>query len=114
MFKPNLIGSGFRIQVIVSGKKTDKSGVFETFYGELKYAPMIKECPITMECKLYDTYDTPTHDLFIGEVVAVQVSEEVLDERGRVDNEKLMPILFTGDAYWGLGSLLGRWGSRRR
>jgi hypothetical protein len=43
-------------------------------------------------------------------VVAVQISQDVLDERGRVDNDKLKPILFTGDEYWGLGSLLGRYG----
>jgi hypothetical protein len=47
-------------------------------------------------------------------VVAVQFSEAVLDERGRVDNGKLKPILFTGDQYWGLGDLLGGYGSTRK
>ena len=51
-----------------------------------------------------------SHDLFVGEVVGVQVSQEVLDERERVDNSRLKPILFTGDEYWELGSLLGRYG----
>ena len=54
---------------IVSGKKVDKSRVFELFYGRLLKAPLIKACPVCMECRLYDTYDTPTHDLFIGEIV---------------------------------------------
>ena len=53
-------------------------------------------------------------DLFVGEVVAVQLSEEVLDEQGRLDNGKLKPILFTGGEYWGLGDFLGRVGSRRK
>jgi hypothetical protein len=37
-----------------------------------------------------------------------------LDERGRVDNDKLKPILFTGDGYWELGGLLGRYGFRQK
>ena len=41
---------------LVSGKKTDKSGVFDVFYGKLEKAPMITECPINMACKLYDIY----------------------------------------------------------
>ena len=32
----------------------------------------------------------------------------------KVGNDKLKPIVFTGDEYWGLGSLLGRFGSRRK
>lgn len=44
---------------IVSGKNTDKSELFETFYGELKTAPMIAECPISMELRLNQVTDTP-------------------------------------------------------
>ena len=44
---------------LVSGKKTDKSDLFEIFNGELENAPMIAQCAINMECRLYDTYDTP-------------------------------------------------------
>ena len=44
---------------IVSGKNTDKSGLFESFFGELQKAPMIRECSINMACRLFDTYDTP-------------------------------------------------------
>lgn len=92
---------------IVSGKKTDKSGVFEIFYGELQNAPMINECPLNMECKLYDTYDTPTHDLFIGEIVETYADESVLTD-GRVDIAKAKPLLFdmASKKYWSLGSVV--------
>ena len=30
---------------LVSGRKTDKSGLFDVFYGELQTAPMISQCP---------------------------------------------------------------------
>ena len=46
---------------LVSGKRVDKSGLFEVFYGELKSAPMISDCPITMECKVFQTVDLPTN-----------------------------------------------------
>ena len=60
------------------------------------------------------TLSLGSHDLFIGQVVAVQLNQEVLDERGRVDNSKLNPILFTGNEYWGLGNFLDRYGFRGR
>jgi len=34
---------------IMTGKKTDKAALFEVFYGELKTAPMIRQCPVNME-----------------------------------------------------------------
>ena len=89
---------------IVSGKKTDKSGVFEIFHGELDNAPMIKGCPLNMECRLYDIYDTPTHDLFIGEIVETYADESVLSE-GKVDITRVKPLLFDMGSikYWSLG-----------
>ena len=96
---------------LVSGKKTDKSELFEIFYGESENAPMIKECPLNMECRLYDTYDTPTHDLFIGEIVETYADESVLTE-GKVDLAKLKPLLFDMSSikYWSLGDVVaGCW-----
>ena len=96
---------------LVSGKKTDKSDLFEIFYGELENAPMIKECPLNMECRLYDTYDTPTHDLFIGEIVETYADESVLTE-GKVDLAKLKPLLFDMSSvkYWSVGeAIAGCW-----
>lgn len=92
---------------IVSGKKTDKSGVFETFYGKLKNAPMIKECPLNMECRLFDVYDTPTHDLIIGEIVETYADESVLTD-DKVDIAKVKPLLFDMSSikYWSLGVVI--------
>ena len=46
---------------LVSGEKTDKSQVFDVFYGSLKTAPMIRECPVTLECRLVQTVPLPTN-----------------------------------------------------
>lgn len=89
---------------LVSGKKVDKSALFKTFYGKLKTAPMIEECPVTMECRLIKTVDFPTHDIFMGEVVNAYCDESVLTG-GVLDFEKMRPLLFTmGDrGYWSMG-----------
>jgi len=98
---------------LVSGSKTDKSAVFETFFGELKTAPIIRDCPLSMECRLHDTYETKTHDLFIGEITATYADESVLTG-GKVDLAKVRPLLFdmSSRKYWSLGTPVGDcWGA---
>jgi flavin reductase (DIM6/NTAB) family NADH-FMN oxidoreductase RutF len=92
---------------LVSGKNTDKSTLFEIFYGEVEKAPLIKACPINMECRLYDIYDTATHDLFIGEIVETHADESVLTD-GKIDLAKLKPLLFDMSSikYWSVGKVV--------
>jgi flavin reductase (DIM6/NTAB) family NADH-FMN oxidoreductase RutF len=93
---------------LVSGSKVDKSRVFETFFGELKTAPLIQNCPLSMECRLYDTYEIKTHDVFIGEIVATYADETALTD-GKVDLAKVKPLLFdmASKKYWSLGPAVG-------
>lgn len=93
---------------IVSGKKVDKSKVFESIFGELQTAPMIKDCPISMECRLVNTVELPTHEVFIGEIVATYADERVLTN-GKIDVAKLKPLLFdmSSRKYWSLGGVVG-------
>jgi hypothetical protein len=88
---------------IVSGKKVDKAKLFETFYGNLQTAPMIKGCPLNMECKLIKTVDFPNHDVFVGEVVETYCDEQYLTD-DIVDFSKIQPILFVMNdrSYWKL------------
>jgi len=92
---------------LVSGKNTDKSELFEIFHGRVENAPMIKQCPVNMECRLYDIYDTPTHDLLIGEIVQTYADDSVLAE-GKVDITKVKPLLFDMGSikYWSLGDVV--------
>jgi flavin reductase (DIM6/NTAB) family NADH-FMN oxidoreductase RutF len=93
---------------LVSGSNADKSEVFETFYGELETAPLIRNCPLSMECRLYDTYELKTHDVFIGEIVATYADESVLTG-DNVDIAKVKPLLFdmSSRKYWSLGQPVG-------
>ncbi|THB75620.1 MAG: flavin reductase family protein [Desulfobulbaceae bacterium] len=93
---------------IVTGKKADKSRLFELFHGTLEGAPMIKECPVNMELKLHEVLDYETHDVFIGEIVGTYVDESVLTE-GKIDISRLKPMLFdmASKEYWALGPSIG-------
>lgn len=76
-----------------SGSKVDKSRLFEVFYGKLKTAPLINECPLNIECKFVDSVELGTMDLIIGKIVAVYCEEECLTEN-KPDYKKIDPLLF--------------------
>ncbi|MFH1983462.1 MAG: flavin reductase family protein [Pseudomonadota bacterium] len=94
---------------IMTGKNTDKSTLFDVFYGELKTAPMIRECPVNMELKLHDVLEFPTHEIFIGELVQTYADEGVLVD-GAIDIAKVRPMMFdmASKKYWSLGPELGK------
>jgi flavin reductase (DIM6/NTAB) family NADH-FMN oxidoreductase RutF len=94
---------------LVSGKNTVKSTLFDSFYGQLKTAPMIKNCPINMECRLVQTVDFPNHDVFVGEIVETYCDDQVMTDN-IVDLAKVRPILFAMNnrGYWELGKPFAR------
>ncbi|AUB55564.1 flavin reductase [Methanobacterium subterraneum] len=94
---------------LVSGQKEDKSQIFTVEYGELEDAPLIKECPLSLECKLVDVYQMPTHNLFIGEIIATYADEKILTE-GIPDLGKLNPLLLTmpDNYYWTVKEKVGK------
>jgi flavin reductase (DIM6/NTAB) family NADH-FMN oxidoreductase RutF len=91
---------------LVSGKDTDKSGVFTAFYGSVNKAPMINECPVNLLCKLLQTVDLPTQEVFIGEVVETYVAKDCFTNE-KPDIKKINPLLLGGGCYWVLGDKAG-------
>jgi len=91
-----------------SGHNTDKSGIFNNFYGDTKTAPMIDEYPVNMECKLVKAIDFEgTHVIFVGEIVETYVNEDCVVD-GNPDVTKVDPLIFTTDGkYWGIGEVIG-------
>jgi flavin reductase (DIM6/NTAB) family NADH-FMN oxidoreductase RutF len=94
---------------LVSGKRVDKSKLFEVFYGELKAAPMITKCPITMECTVVEVVSLPTNSFFIGEIVGIFSEERFLTE-GKPDVKKVNPFLLTmpDNRFWSIGECVGK------
>ncbi|NLG64590.1 MAG: flavin reductase family protein [Actinobacteria bacterium] len=93
---------------LYSGRRENKAARIDIFRGDLESAPMVGQCPLTMECRLRQTVELGGF-LFIGEVVNVFAEEAVLSE-GSVDPRKLQPIVFTqpDKMYWALGDPVGQ------
>jgi len=79
---------------VYSGKKTDKSQIFKTFYGELKTAPLIQGCPVNLECKAIHYLDLGSHTLVVGEIIETYISEDCLTD-GKADPVKIDPLIYT-------------------
>lgn len=78
--------------------------------GNLVSAPIIAESPVNIECKVKEIIPLGTHDMFLAEVVSVQVSEDYLDESGKFHFDKTKPLCYSHGAYYGLGKKLGTFG----
>jgi flavin reductase (DIM6/NTAB) family NADH-FMN oxidoreductase RutF len=96
---------------IYTGKKEDKSKIFEIFYGnKIKTAPFIKKFPINHACKLVKTIDFgDTHYIFVGEIIETYVHDDYLvDDKVNVD--KLEPISYCkiDRQYRTLGERIGQ------
>lgn len=72
--------------------------------------PMIEESPVSIECKVTEIIKLGTHDMFLAEILAVNIEDKYLDEeeRFRLDNAGL--VAYAHGHYYGLGKELGKFG----
>ena len=93
---------------LVSGRKADKSDLFQVFYGDLKTAPMINECPVSIECKVFETIELPSNYLIIGQIMAAFAENECLTD-DKPDVQKIDPLTLTmpDNRYWRVGKYAG-------
>lgn len=93
---------------ITSGKTVDKSKLFTLFYGDVKSAPMIEECPLCLECELTETVAGKSNYFFIGEIKGVYADDACLQD-GNIDPVKADYLMLTmpDKHYWSLGEKLG-------
>lgn len=82
----------------VSGAKADKSEVFAYHKGEAG-TPVIEASPLVMECQVVDNYETDTFDNFICTILNTYVEEDMVNEKGKPDYDKLKPVLFEMPNY---------------
>ena len=73
-------------------------------------APMIKESPVNIECKVRQILPLGSHDMFLADVVAVHADEKYMDEKHKFHLEQAEPIIYSHGSYFGCGELLGTFG----
>lgn len=95
----------------VSGKDHDKfkeAGLTPIPATKVK-SPLVKECPVNMECKVIQVIPLGTHDLFLGQVLEVHVDEKLFSEDGQPDFARIKPFVYTLHDYYSLGKKLGKY-----
>ncbi len=72
--------------------------------------PMIKESPVSVECKVREIKELGSHHMFIAEVLAINASDEYIDKTGRFDISKCNLITYSNGHYYSLGKKIGKFG----
>ena len=73
-------------------------------------APIIKESPLSIECKVREILKLGSHDMFLAVVVNVKADDAFLDAAGKWHLDQSSPLVYLHGAYYGLGPLIGRFG----
>ena len=87
---------------IAAGLTPEKASVIDV--------PIIKESPVSLECVVKNTIELGSHDMFIAEIVAINVEDGFLDEKGKLMLDKAGLICYSHGKYWTLGKELGFFG----
>lgn len=97
---------------IISGRDCDKfkETRLTPEKSKLINAPIVKEFPYALECKLVKQIDLGSHTMFIGEIIGMIADNVVLNSNQLPDIEKVRPMLwgsFGSMAYYNIGNKLG-------
>ena len=76
----------------------------------LDYAPIIRESPVNIECRVKSIQKLGSHHMFLAEVAAVQVDDAYLDKNGKFDLNRTGLVAYSHGEYLDLGDRLGTFG----
>ncbi len=72
--------------------------------------PTLAQSPLSLECKVTEIRHLGSHDLFLAEIVAVDVDEALVDEKGKLDLRKTNLMAYSHGDYIQLGKKVGSFG----
>lgn len=72
--------------------------------------PMVAESPVSIECKVTDVISLGSHDMFMADIVAVNIDERYIDEKGKFHIEKCALAAYAHGQYFALGKKIGSFG----
>ncbi len=72
--------------------------------------PLIKESPVSIECKVKKVIPLGSHDMFLAQVLSIDADEKYIDEKGAFDISKCDLIAYLNGGYYSMGKKLGKFG----
>lgn len=97
---------------VKSGKDTDKftaCGLHAVPSTKLS-APIIEECPVSLECKVTETKLLGSHTMFLAEIIGIDVDEKYIDSKGKLNLQQCGLSAYAHGEYFALGRKLGDFG----
>lgn len=97
---------------VKTGEKHDKFKEKNLHKEKSKFVkcPRIKESPVSIECKVIKEQELGSHTMFMAEVLAINVDEKFIDDKGAFDISKCNLISYANGGYYSLGKKLGKFG----
>jgi flavin reductase (DIM6/NTAB) family NADH-FMN oxidoreductase RutF len=95
-----------------SGSKVDKFKETHLTKEEAKviHCAMIQESPVNIECRIKKVIPLGSHDMFLADVVNVNVDDAYMDENGSFQLHKANPLVYSHGTYYKTGQKLGTFG----
>lgn len=97
---------------VKSGRDVNKFEVcgFHTAPAVKVTAPLIEECPVSLECRVTETKLLGSHTMFLAEIVGVDVDEKYIDSKGKLNLQQCGLAAYAHGEYFALGRKLGDFG----
>ena len=89
--------------------KFEKCGLTKEEASEIS-CPLIAESPLSLECRVTDIIPLGSHHMFLADIVAVDVDENLIDGSGKLRLDKAHLAAFAHGEYFSLGEKLGDFG----
>lgn len=94
-FVVNLVGKEYKDTFDYLGKNSKRDGDKLAFKnvqlenGKKVNAPLLKDCPVSIECTIMDSIITGSHEMFIGKIEYVHANENLVDNEGNIDFSRI-------------------------
>ena len=97
---------------VKTGAKVDKFKEMNLHKEKANFVqcPMIKESPVSIECKVKEIKELGSHHMFIAEVLAIHADNKYIDEKGAFDISKCDLVAYANGGYYALGKKVGKFG----
>lgn len=97
---------------VKSGRDVNKIEVcgLHTVPAKIVSAPLIEECPVSLECRVTESKLLGSHTMFLAEIVGIDADEKYLDSKGKLNLQQSGLMAFAHGEYFALGRKLGDFG----